>query len=56
MITIKAITNTIKGVDENGNITENIVVFPKRELTEQEKELIESVTCDGDNYIYQLKK
>jgi hypothetical protein len=55
MITIKAITSTLKSIDENGNTIENIVLFPKRELTEQEKQLVLSVTCDGENYIYLLK-
>jgi hypothetical protein len=52
MITIKAIKNTIKGIDEKGNTIENIVVYPERELTEQEKETIISVDCDGETYIY----
>ena len=52
MITIKAIKNTIKGIDENGKTVENIVVYPERELTEKEKESIVSVDCDGENYIY----
>jgi hypothetical protein len=52
MITIKAIKNTIKGIDENGNTIENIVVYPERELTEKEKETIISVDCDGETYIY----
>lgn len=52
MITIKAITNTLKSIDENGKSIENIVVFPERELTEKEKESVISVTCDGENYIY----
>ena len=52
MIVIKAITNTIKSVDENGNIIETIVVYPERELTEKEKKTIISVDCDGENYIY----
>lgn len=52
MITIKAVKNTIKSIDENGNTIENIVVFPERELTEQEKQTIISVDCDGENYIY----
>ena len=55
MITIKAIKNTIKSIDENGKTVENSVVYPERELTEKEKESIISVDCDGDNYIYQLK-
>jgi len=52
MITIKAVTNTIKSVDENGKTIETIVVYPERELTEQEKQTIVSVDCDGENYIY----
>ena len=56
MITIKAIKNTIKSIDEEGNTVETIVVYPERELTEKEKESVSSVICDGDNYIYQLKK
>lgn len=52
MITIKAVKNTIKSIDENGNTIENIVVFPERELTEQEKQTIISVDCNGENYIY----
>ena len=52
MITIKAITNTIKGIDEEGNATESIVVFPERQLTEEEKASVISSSCDGDNYIY----
>lgn len=52
MITIKAITNTIKSIDEKGKTVENIVVYPERELTEKEKESIVSVDCDGETYIY----
>jgi hypothetical protein len=52
MITIKAVKNTIKGIDENGKTIETIVVYPERELTEKEKESIISVDCDGENYIY----
>ena len=52
MITIKAITSTIKGIDENGKTVESIVVYPERELTEKEKATIISVDCDGENYIY----
>jgi hypothetical protein len=52
MITIKAITSTIKGIDEKGKTIETIVVYPERELTEKEKESVISVTCNGDNYIY----
>ena len=52
MITIKAIKSTIKSIDENGNTIENIVVYPERELTEQEKETIISLDCDGETYIY----
>jgi len=52
MITIKAIKNTMKSIDENGKTIETIVVYPERELTEQEKESVISVTCNGDNYIY----
>jgi hypothetical protein len=52
MITIKAIKNTIKGIDENGKTVENIVLYPERELTEKEKESTISVDCDGENYIY----
>jgi len=56
MIVIKAVTNTIKSVDEQGNTIENIVLFPERKLTEQETKSVASVICDGNNYIYQLKK
>ena len=52
MITIKAVTHTIKTVDEEGKTVENIVVSPERELTEKEKETIISVDCDGKTYIY----
>jgi len=52
MITIKAVKNTIKSIDEKGNAIENIVVYPERELTEKEKQTIISVDCDGENYIY----
>ena len=52
MITIKAIKNTIKSIDEEGNTIETIVIYPERELTEKEKPTIISVDCDGDNYIY----
>ena len=52
MITIKAIKNTIKSIDEEGNTIKNIVVYPERELTEKEKISIISVDCDGENYIY----
>lgn len=52
MITIKAVKNTIKSIDEEGNTIESIVVYPERELTEKEKESIVSLDCDGENYIY----
>lgn len=52
MIIVKAITSTLTSIDENGNTVETIVVYPERELTEQEKESVISVTCNGDNYIY----
>jgi hypothetical protein len=55
MIVIKAIKNTIKSIDEKGNTVENIVVYPERELTEQEKKSIISVDCNGETYIYLLK-
>ena len=52
MITIKAIKNTIKSIDEKGKTVETIVVYPERELTEKEKQTIVSVDCDGETYIY----
>jgi len=52
MITIKAVTSTLKSIDEKGKTVETIVVYPERELTEKEKQTIISVDCDGENYIY----
>jgi hypothetical protein len=52
MIIIKAITNTLTSIDENGNTVETIVVYPERQLTEQEASTITSNICDGINYTY----
>lgn len=52
MIIVKAVTSTLKSIDEEGKTVENIVVSPERELTEKEKPTIISVDCDGENYIY----
>ena len=52
MIIIKAITNTLTSIDENGNTIENIVIYPERQLTEEENKSVISSSCDGKNYIY----
>jgi len=52
MIIVKAITNTLTSIDENGNTIENIVVYPERQLTEEENKSVISSSCDGENYIY----